>query len=102
VSVVPGAGAGIGYDGEGAAVVRQGIIIIEVVDQLLYADRILGRQLSVIEKAADVGVGGRVDVDGEGGQRVLGDLQKAVLVDPGVLLGVVVRREVITAGLVAD
>ena len=58
-----------GRDRERLAVARLGVIVREVVDQFLDADRILRRRLTVVQEAADVGVRGGVDVGGEGRQR---------------------------------
>ena len=62
---------------------RRRVVVAEVVDQLLDPDGVRRRQLSLVQEAPDVGVRGRVHVDREGGQRILGGAMKAVLVDAG-------------------
>ena len=46
------------------------VVVGEVVDQLLDADRVLRRRLALIQEAANVGVRRGVDVGGERGQRL--------------------------------
>ncbi len=84
----PGARAYLGRDGERMAAAVVGIAVREVVDQLLEADRVLGRQRPLAQEAAHVAVGGGVHVDGEGRHRVGGRREEAVLVDCVVCLGV--------------
>src|SRR5262249_10297575 len=64
------------------------VVVGEVVDQLFDADRVTRRQLAVAQEAPDVAVGGAVDVDAEGGERVRRDGEKRILGDGRVFLGV--------------
>ena len=75
-------------DRERRAVARLRIVVGEVVDQLLDADRILRRQLALVQEAPDVGVRRGVDVDRERRQRLVGRAGPLVVVDPVVGLGV--------------
>ena len=65
----------------GALVVGSGYVEAEVVDQLLDADGVGRRQRALVEEAADVRVRGGVDVDRKGGERIVGDAAKLVLVE---------------------
>ncbi len=72
VLALPGAVGQLDAGGEGLLFAfRLGIVVVEVVDHLLGADRALGRQAIGIEEPSDVGIGGRVDVYREGRQRLL-------------------------------
>ena len=55
----------------------------EVVEHLLDADGVLGREDVLIEEAPDVGIAGRIDVDREGRLGVLADVLKWVVDDRG-------------------
>jgi hypothetical protein len=69
---VPWARRELGVDRERAVLIlRCGIGVVEVVDELLGANRVRIRQHTLIEQAADVGVGGRIDVDRKGRHGVL-------------------------------
>ena len=65
---VPRAAGDLDVDGERiVAGIRRGRVVIgEVVEHLLDADGVPGRQHVLVEEAPDVGVAGRVDVDREG------------------------------------
>jgi hypothetical protein len=67
---------------------RSGVTVREVVDELLDAHGVLGRQRALIEEAAHVGVRRAIDVDGEGGERCDADGTERILVDALVRLGV--------------
>jgi hypothetical protein len=84
----PRAGGQLGRDREGRLAGRLGIVVAEVVEQLLDAHGVLRRELALHQEATDVGVGGRVHVDREGGERVLRRGQEGVVLDPVVRLGV--------------
>ena len=66
---------------------RLGVAIVEIVDQLLDPHRIARRQLAVVEEAADIGVGGGVDVDREGRHRRLGDALDRIDRRVGIFFG---------------
>ncbi len=101
---VPGAGAPLEGHREGVAVGRLGIVVREVVDELLHPDRVGGGQGVLVEEAPDVAVARRVDVDREGRERVAGRLQEPVLVDTVIFLagGVPLRPRGDQPGLEAD
>jgi len=89
---VPGASGDLDVHGErrGVGVSELGgrVVVGEVVDHLLDADRVLrGERVLGHEEAADVGVGGRVHVRGEGGQGLGGGHLERVVLNLGVLLG---------------
>src|SRR5439155_6356022 len=65
-----------------------GVAVREVVDHLLQAYRVLRRKHPLAQETADVAVGGGVDVDGEGGERIRRGSEEPVLVDGVVCLGV--------------
>ena len=58
-------------------------MIREVVEHLLDADGVFGREDVLVEKAPDVGIARRVDVDREGRLGVLADVLKGVVDDRG-------------------
>ena len=60
-------------DGKRPTVMRRLVVVREVVDHLLNAHRIGGRQLPFAQEPAEIRIRGRIDVDREGGQRVLGN-----------------------------
>ena len=90
---VPRAGVDLDVRGERGTVARRGIVVGEVVDQLLDADGVLRRELAVGQELSDVAVRGRVHVDGEGRKRVLDGTAEGVLGDVVIRLGVVARFE---------
>src|SRR5205807_4229383 len=92
VLVVPGAAGQVGGQRDGVLAPRLGVVVGEVVDQLLGADGILGGQAAVGEVAADVGVGGGVDADGQGGQGGSCRQVERVVHAPAVLLRLRVFR----------
>ena len=49
------------------------VVVREVVDELLHANRVRGRQYTLVEPRPHEGVGRGVDVDGEGRDRLFGD-----------------------------
>jgi len=55
------------------------VVITEVVDQLLDAHRTRRRYTAALDKPADIGVTGGVDIDAEGGERVTAGVDKTVL-----------------------
>ena len=87
---LPGAGGDLDVHGEGigAGGGRRGVIVGEVVEQLLDADGVRGREHALGEEAADVGVAGRVHVDRERRERLGRRCVEGVLGDRGVGLGV--------------
>ena len=84
----PGRGHLRGGDREGIAAARIGIVVGEVVDELLHAHGIGGRTLPLGEEAAHVGVGRGVHVDREGGERARRGALEAVVLEVVVVLGV--------------
>ena len=60
---------------------RPRIVVGKVVDQLLDPHRVLLRQHAVVQRGAREGIGRRVDVDGEGRDRLLGRKMDRVGVD---------------------
>ena len=85
---LPGTRRGLDAHRERRAVGRGGICVREVVDELLQAHRVGGRERFRVEEPADVRVRRRVHVDGEGGHGFHLRLAKAVLRDAVVALGV--------------
>ena len=84
VVAVEGAGAHLGAQGERFAALRPGIVIGKGIDHLLDAHRARGRQAAVLDKAADIGVAGGVDIDAEGGQGIAGRVDETGFL-PGVV-----------------
>ena len=86
----PGAAGDFDVGGEGRFVVRirAGVVVVEVVDELLDPHGIGRRQLVHLhEELPHVGVGGRVDVDRERGDGVAAlGLDEWVFDDPRVLV----------------
>ena len=72
---VPGAAGDLDVNGEGivARIRRRRVVIGEVVEHLLDADGVLGREHVLVEEAPDVGVARRIDVDREGRLGVVAD-----------------------------
>ncbi len=71
--------------------VRRGrtlIAVVEIVEQLLHTHRVARRQRAVSEEAAHIGVGGGIDVDGEGRDRLLADALHRIGRRVRVFLGV--------------
>ncbi len=64
------------------------VVVAEIVDHLLDADGVLGRQMPLGHEPPHVGIGRGVDVDREGGERAPGRRLPGVVVDPPVLLGI--------------
>ena len=93
---------GLEIHAEGVLAGRRGVVVVEVVDHLLDAHGIGGRTLPGGEHAADVGVGGGVDVDGEGRQRVLECGEEGVVEDAGVGFAGVFGMGDATTAVVAD
>ena len=52
---------------------RLEVAVVEIIDELLDADSVARRQRAVVNEFADVGVGGSVDIDGEGRNRGVGN-----------------------------
>ena len=71
---------------------RQGVFVVKVIDHLLDPHRILRRQVALVEHAADVGIAGRVDIDREGGHRLLRHHLHAVDLHVLVVLAINVAR----------
>lgn len=88
VSRVPRGGRQLGGDAEQHVALGLGIGVGEVVDQLLQAHCILGRQAAVVEETAHVGVGASIDIDAESRHRLLGHCLHRAALDPLVLLAV--------------
>src|ERR1044072_3714335 len=84
--VVPGAGGDLGRDGEWSRPDRLRIIIREVVNQLLYADGIFRRKLSIVEETPGVTVRSRININGEGRKRRTSDFEKRILIQMAVRL----------------
>ena len=78
---VPGAAGDLDVNGERmlARFRRRRVVIGEVVEHLLDADGVLGRQHVLGEEAADVGIAGRVDVDRERRERLAGRLVERIV-----------------------
>jgi hypothetical protein len=53
---IPGRRRELGRDRHRRAVARRRVVVLEVVDQLLDADGVRGREPSIVEEATDVGV----------------------------------------------
>ena len=68
--------------GERLACLRLGIIVGEIVDQLLHSDRTPRGKLSPVQKAADIAVRRRINVDGKSRKRILDRRMKFVFVNP--------------------
>ena len=87
---IPRAAGDLDMHGEGvrAGGGRRGVVIGEVVEQLLDADGVLRRQHVLGEVTADVGVAGRVHVDREGRERLGRRRAERVLRDCRVGVGV--------------
>ncbi len=88
---VPGRVRDLGRDRERVIAVGVGVVVGEVVDQLLDAHGVLGRPLPLVDEAPHVAVRGAVHVDGECRQRVRRHAEEDVLDDGVVGLGVEVR-----------
>ena len=69
---VPRRGGGIERDGEGCATIRRArIIVAEIIDHLLGPHRGGWRQLPLRQIAAGIGIGAGIDIDREGGDRLV-------------------------------
>ena len=79
VILVPRAGADLGRDRDRRVAGRRRVVEAEVVDELLDADRALGRQASFAQHPPDVGVGRGVDVGRERRARMRADAMEAGL-----------------------
>ena len=75
----------------------RGIVVGEVVEQLLDADGILGRERVLREEAPDVGVAGRIHVDRERRQRLAGRPMERILHDR--VIGLETPVQVLAKGL---
>ena len=84
---IPRTGTDLGVDRERAVPLWLGVVVGEVVDELLDADGVLGRQAALIEEPPGVGVRRRVHVDREGRERVAPRVEEPLLVDARVALG---------------
>jgi len=72
---------------------RLRVVVGEVVDQFFRADRADWGHLLVLQEAADVCVACGVDVDREGGERILLRIEKDVFLDGRVGFGVELRLQ---------
>jgi len=81
---IPGAIGHFGIDAERVFVYWLGIVVIEIVDHLFYPHGAGGRQAAIVDVAADIAVGGFVDIDGKSRQRVLCGGEELVFDDVGV------------------
>jgi hypothetical protein len=83
---LPGAGGQFQREGDGLAVLRRGVVVVEVIEEVGDAHGILRRQLPGVEAGAGVGVGGGVHGAGDGRERVVLDQLVGVLKDRLVVL----------------
>ena len=87
VAGLPGAVGEFAGDGEGLVAGGLRVVVGEVVDELLQAHGVAGREAVVLlQVAAGVGVARAVHVDGERRERVLGGVEELVLLEVGVAL----------------
>jgi hypothetical protein len=84
--LVPWAWAEFAIYGEGVCAGRGRVVVIEVVDELLDAYGILGREAAIAKKPPAVCVACGVDVDGESRQGIPLCFKKRIFVNPVVLL----------------
>jgi hypothetical protein len=84
----PGARPYFSRNRERMAAGAVGVCVREIVDQLFQPDRVGRRQCALAQKAADVAVGSRIHVDGEGREWVGRRGEEAILLDARVGLGV--------------
>ena len=89
---VPGALRQGHGDAEGAVAFRPGIVIMEVIEHLFDAHRVLRDPLAGKDHGAQLGVGSGVHIRCEGGKRRRGNALEAVFPDKGVLVGVPALR----------
>ena len=87
--LVPGRQRQFGVDAEGLlAAVRGRIGIVKIVDEFLDAHGIGGRQLALVEKTTHIAVGAGIDINGEGGHRLLAGGDHRIRRDVGIAFGV--------------
>src|SRR3954463_6847854 len=67
-------------------IARRGVVVGEIVDQLLGPDRGRLRQDIPVQRGADEGIGGGVDIDREGRDRLLADQLERILRDRSELV----------------
>ena len=84
----PRAGGDFHRGGERRVALRLRVVVGEVVEQLLDPYRAFGRELPLIEEAADDGVTRGVHIDAEGRERILAHGEKGVVGDRVEGLGV--------------
>ena len=83
---------GFGVHGEGFAVGRLGVAVVEIVDDFFNAHGIGGRQAAGLgEEAADIGIATGVHINAEGGNGLLGHGVHGVGLIMAVALGVLAR-----------
>jgi len=85
---LPGGGGHLGRDGERIVAPGRRVVVREVVDELLDADRVQGRPHPVLDEAPHIRVRRPIHVDGEGRQRVVLHRHEVVLGDVSVRLAV--------------
>ena len=88
---VPGAAGDFEVDGKRVATARRGrrILVREIVEQFLDADRVRGRKLVQLQQVSpDVGIARRIDVDREGRERLLDGPHEGILLNPVERLGI--------------
>jgi len=93
MSLSEGRGRGEEVDGDRALIGRR-ILVIEVVEELLDAHRGRRREDALHDLPARDGVGGGVDIDGEGGESVLGRVDDGVesVALVGLCVGALIAR----------
>src|SRR3954447_24678752 len=85
---LPWARGSIEVDREGHAVVRLRIIVREIVDHLLYPNRILWRERPSLDETPDIRIRRGIDIDRKSGQRIVRRTEERVLFDVAVARGV--------------
>ena len=85
---IPGAAGQFHGDAEGLPGRRISIVIPEIVQHLLDADRVGRRDFAVQNHPPQLGIGSRIHVRRKGGQGRGGGGLKAALPDPGVFVGI--------------
>ena len=83
---------GIGVHRKRRAALRQRIAVVEIVNQFFHPHRIHRRQAAIVKEAAAVGIAAGVDINAEGGHRLLRHGMHRVGVDLAVLLSVLDRQ----------
>jgi hypothetical protein len=98
VRAVPRTRGHLRVGGEGLVVLRLRVGVLEVVDQLLDAHGVGGWQPAFAQETAHVAVAGGVDVDREGGERLIAHEVEVVLGHVRVGFAVVIGGRHLRAG----